>query len=951
MKTIEPCEPGSKEETKCFEEMELEGSIRYEVTTKTSEDSRSGTSSPIHIRFLGKKGRSDDKMLSEQGLKTGSLVTSNIFINDIGDIKGIEIKLAGPGKWKPLFITMNNKSQNKFKTFKFNELVLVNPGEDTYIIDTESTEDKKGSTNNNEGNQGRDKSLDINNPYGGLLDYIDTNLIIDLKCEQKLINPNPSSLIFGQDYPTKNVNYMNVLARCPSDCHKSSVTVYGLGIHPESSPICLSALVDKSISIYGGIISISIFPGLQKFNGPQKIMNMGNIKITSLNRASKKSYTVAKVDNIDLVEKDLRIIDNFGKLSHSGRLEIRKEGVWGTICAIGNDRKSASVICRELGYKNGQWRTPKEAKNSINYCKSYNSGDYCGAEFQPILYYKLSCSKNDNSINNCNKEFANDQECSHSHDAIIDCSNKSYDSEKTIPQGIVRLSNSNKYNGDTVIGRLEIFSKDAFKPVCMFKFSKYSAIIACKQMGFEDGLIANELESKKYQMEKSNETGFASSELQCKGTEDKIKDCKQKVTDIKCEHGNDVVIICKKGKGDPSGKNQYLGVIPSVAPSLGKLGMEKYSITCNETGNILKFRGDPGSVFLVTCPKKCNYAPGSIWGTGIYTSDSFVCKAAIHAGVIDSMVGGKFALIKTWGSAFYEESINNDVLSFSHKGSWPASFFLSKINSGWENMNKYFNGSLSAFIEVYNNINVLKDNLLPDYYSFIQTEEEDQYRKPLFEFIPTDIKFKFGSESNKLITEHEIKHLINFTFLAKFNMGTFKNEKSYIFSMGGCRGFNVFIDETGQLIFGDYCTESKKYKPNLTVPLKDDILIYLRFNKGYVHLRYQTSTDKKPIDKYKKIDLTFNFNFHQNIGIGRNSLSNKRFFYGRIFFIQIYDTEIKPELFDLIVQNLNDRDNASLKLSYTVDDRKCISICINDPIPGNKGSPNPPELSSNNLII
>ena len=91
MKTIEPCEPGSKEETKCFEEMELEGSIRYEVTTKTSEDSRSGTSSPIHIRFLGKKGRSDDKMLSEQGLKTGSLVTSNIFINDIGDIKGIEI--------------------------------------------------------------------------------------------------------------------------------------------------------------------------------------------------------------------------------------------------------------------------------------------------------------------------------------------------------------------------------------------------------------------------------------------------------------------------------------------------------------------------------------------------------------------------------------------------------------------------------------------------------------------------------------------------------------------------------------------------------------------------------------------------------------------------------------------------------------------------------------------
>jgi hypothetical protein len=138
---------------------------------------------------------------------------------------------------------------------------------------------------------------------------------------------------------------MKVLAKCPYDCHKVPGTVYGMGIHPENSPICLAAMVDNAVSYYGGIISISIFPGLDNYDIPENMPNKRDlITIKSFAGATMKSYVVSKVDNIDLVEKDFRILDHSGKLSNEGRLEIRLDGKWGTICANGNDMKWVSEV-------------------------------------------------------------------------------------------------------------------------------------------------------------------------------------------------------------------------------------------------------------------------------------------------------------------------------------------------------------------------------------------------------------------------------------------------------------------------------------------------------------------------------------------------------------------------------------------------------------------------------
>ena len=76
---------------------------------------------------------------------------------------------------------------------------------------------------------------------------------------------------FGPTYVTSNVNYMMFLAECPSDCMRVQVRAIGLGMHPEESPICINALVDRALSFYGGVISVNIFKGLSSYTGGKKV--------------------------------------------------------------------------------------------------------------------------------------------------------------------------------------------------------------------------------------------------------------------------------------------------------------------------------------------------------------------------------------------------------------------------------------------------------------------------------------------------------------------------------------------------------------------------------------------------------------------------------------------------------------------------------------------------------
>jgi hypothetical protein len=81
--------------------------------------------------------------------------------------------------------------------------------------------------------------------------------------------------------------------------------------------------------------------------------------------------------------------------------------------------------------------------------------------------------------------------------------------------------------------------------------------------------------------------------------------------------------------------------------------------------------GEPGSVHRVNCPADCT---GAVWGTDAYTSDSRVCVAALHTGLIPK-TGGDVAVVIEGARPAFRGSKRNGVSS-SDYGPYGGSFRL-----------------------------------------------------------------------------------------------------------------------------------------------------------------------------------------------------------------------------------------------------------------------------------
>ncbi|XP_035688934.1 uncharacterized protein LOC118424472 isoform X1 [Branchiostoma floridae] len=91
------------------------------------------------------------------------------------------------------------------------------------------------------------------------------------------------------------------------------------------------------------------------------------------------------------------------------------------------------------------------------------------------------------------------------------------------------------------------------------------------------------------------------------------------------------------------------------------------TVTCSTEAREME-----GESFTIVCPADCASTGATIWGDGIYTDDSSVCRAAIHAGRIEDS-GGEVTVYMMDGQDSYEGSESNGVSSL-HYGSWGGSF-------------------------------------------------------------------------------------------------------------------------------------------------------------------------------------------------------------------------------------------------------------------------------------
>jgi hypothetical protein len=65
---------------------------------------------------------------------------------------------------------------------------------------------------------------------------------------------------------------------------------------------------------------------------------------------------------------------------------------------------------------------------------------------------------------------------------------------------------------------------------------------------------------------------------------------------------------------------------------------------------------------------------GEVWGTMLYTDDSSICHATLHAGIVGPE-GGIATTLRHEGEFSYSGSNQNDVISRDY-GPWSGSFIL-----------------------------------------------------------------------------------------------------------------------------------------------------------------------------------------------------------------------------------------------------------------------------------
>ena len=82
-------------------------------------------------------------------------------------------------------------------------------------------------------------------------------------------------------------------------------------------------------------------------------------------------------------------------------------------------------------------------------------------------------------------------------------------------------------------------------------------------------------------------------------------------------------------------------------------------------------RGADRKTFEYVCPELGHVHP--IWGTDVYTDDSSVCTAAVHAGLIGLDGGGRVRIVIRPGLEAYVGTSRNGMISEDY-GPWAGSF-------------------------------------------------------------------------------------------------------------------------------------------------------------------------------------------------------------------------------------------------------------------------------------
>lgn len=125
--------------------------------------------------------------------------------------------------------------------------------------------------------------------------------------------------------------------------------------------------------------------------------------------------------------------------------------------------------------------------------------------------------------------------------------------------------------------------------------------------------------------------------------------------------------ITSSSYGRWSGSYEILRKVPSLSAAAPDVIEE-------DPGRLTSLRSHEGETFLF---RVTGSTSGSVWGTDVYTDDSQLAKAAVHAGVLAVGETGVVAVTILPGQDSYEGSTRNGVTTFSY-GRYRGSFRVAR---------------------------------------------------------------------------------------------------------------------------------------------------------------------------------------------------------------------------------------------------------------------------------
>ncbi|ELW67620.1 Scavenger receptor cysteine-rich type 1 protein M130 [Tupaia chinensis] len=199
-----------------------------------------------------------------------------------------------------------------------------------------------------------------------------------------------------------------------------------------------------------------------------------------------------------------------------GRIEVKFQGRWGTVCDDNFNIDHATVVCKQLG-----------CGSAVSFSGSANFGEGSG----PIWFDDLVCNGNESALWNCKHQGWGKHNCDHAEDAGVICLDGA-DLSLRLVDGVSNCS-----------GRLEVKFQGEWGTVCDDGWDSSDAAVTCKHMGCPTAVTATG------RVNASAGSGHIwLDSVSCQGDESALWQCRHREWGKHyCNHNEDAGVTCSDG--------------------------------------------------------------------------------------------------------------------------------------------------------------------------------------------------------------------------------------------------------------------------------------------------------------------------------------------------------------------------------------------------------------------